>query len=254
VVKEVLAAVTEAAPNILVGLDFDGTLAPLAPTPEAVHFPPKSRELLREVSKVVPVAMVSGRKIDDLRRRVDLPGLIYAGNHGLEIETARGRWVHPAAARFHGEVEDLCAVLQPVIRYFPGARLENKHLTLSLHYRNLSKEIDPRALHEVLERTLKPYPHLRLSHGKKVWEIRPKVDWDKGRAIRRLLAKKPGWTAMLVGDDMTDEEGFKSLGPKAITVRVGQHLQTHAKYFLKDVPAVLRLLSSIRDCVGAVKA
>lgn len=233
--------------HYLLGLDFDGTLAPIAPRPGLARLPAENKRLLQRLLRLrrARVAVVSGRSLADLKTKLRIPGLIYVGNHGLEIEDMDGkRWVHPQALRQAALMRRLASRIAEELRGLPGVFVENKGLTLSVHYRRLPRYLSPAPIHERLTLQLRGLEHrVKLRLGKKVWEIRPALDWNKGYAVRRLLgAKVLAWTPVLVGDDNTDEEGFKSLGPEAITVRVGYRKDSHARFRVKNQKQVRVLL------------
>lgn len=231
----------------LLGLDFDGTLAPVARKPVLAQLPPYNRRLLLRLTKLrrARVAIVSGRALVDVREKVGVEGLIYVGNHGLEIQDPSGRvWVHPQARRTETLMRRLARLLAKEVRDYPGVFVEDKGVTLSVHYRLLPRYLSPAPLHQRIRQLLIGERHrVRLTTGKKVWEIRPKLKWNKGYAMRRLLGAKVGdWIPVLVGDDNTDEEGFKSLGPEAITVRVGYKKDSNARFRLKNQRQVAPML------------
>lgn len=237
--------------HYFLGLDFDGTLAPLAPHPDLARLPPRSKRLLRRLAALrrARVAILSGRALSDIKRKVSVAGLIYVGNHGLEIQDAAGRvWVHPQARRTAGLMARMAARLAVDLKEFPGVFVENKGLTLSVHYRLLPRYLSPRPLGEMIHLLIAGQRNrLRLQAGKKVWEIRPTLKWNKGYAIRRLLGSKVGeWIPVFVGDDTTDEEGFKSLGPEALTVRVGYKKDSYARFRLKNQRQVAAMLDYFR--------
>ena len=177
--------------------DFDGTLSPIVPVPADAELDPKIRPLLRELAGKpdVSVGIVSGRALSDLRARTVINGLIYVGNHGLEIEAG----------------DDM----QPWIR--------------------------ERAL-EIAQK----YASFVAREGRKVVEIRPRLEWDKGHAIKWLLKEVlPASTLPIyIGDDVTDEDAFAAI-PQGITIRVGgvPATGTQAQYLLPDVDSVAHFLS-----------
>lgn len=233
--------------HYLLGLDFDGTLSPIAPKPGLAVLPRDNKRLLQRLLRLrrARVAIVSGRALADIKRKVALSGLIYVGNHGLEIQDIEGRvWVHPQAKKQAKLMKRLASRLALELKGFPGVFVEDKGLTLSVHYRRLPRYLSPTPIHERITMLIDGLGHrVKLRLGKKVWEIRPALEWNKGFAIRRLMGAKVGvWTAVLVGDDQTDEEGFKSLGPEAITVRVGYKKDSHARFRVKNQRQVCRLL------------
>lgn len=237
----------ERSARYLLGLDFDGTLAPLARRPGLAQLPPYNRRLLARLSRLrrARVAIVSGRALIDVRDKVGVDGITYVGNHGLEIQSPDGRvWVHPQARRCEPLMKRLSRRLAQEVSDFPGVFVEDKGVTLSVHYRLMPRYLSPRPLHERIRLLVAGQRHrVRLTKGKKVWEIRPRLQWNKGFAMRRLLGLAVGdWIPVFIGDDYTDEEGFKSLGPEAITVRVGYKKDSHARYRLKSQRQVAPML------------
>ncbi|UYN92807.1 MAG: trehalose-phosphatase [Anaerolineales bacterium] len=183
--------------------DFDGTLAPIAPTPEAVLIAPAARQHLSDLAAELPlVALISGRRAGSLQAKVGLEGLVYIGNHGLE-QWLDGKVVGlPQAAAFRAALEQAHAEIQAVLP--PGAVAEDKGLTLSIHYRQTP---DPREF--VLTRGVQIHDiaqqhGLVLFTGKMVLEVRPPVEVDKGTAFRDLVLEHKLSSALFLGDDISD--------------------------------------------------
>lgn len=205
----------------IVLVDFDGTLAPISPDPEAVEMMEPARETLSALAERIPVGILSGREVGDVKRRVGLDGLVYAGSHGLEIEGPGVAWTAgsdalPALARAYER-------LTPLMQQFDGLKLERKSLGLAVHYRSMEDSALPaveRQVHEVES----DEPALCLIHGKKVMELRPDVAWDKGRALLWLVDHlTPDGAAVLpiyLGDDVTDEDAFRAMDAEAVSVVV----------------------------------
>jgi trehalose 6-phosphate phosphatase len=177
-------------------LDVDGTLAPIVIQPELAAVPDSTRaELRRLVSGYLLVACVSGRAEDVARRLVGVEGVVYVGNHGLEL--------HPAANELRPRIASFRAAI--------GLPVEDKGLTLSYHYREADDETAARArLEEVAERAR--VEGLDARWGRKVLEIRPRVEADKGTAVRTLLERAGAARALYAGDDTTDLDAFAALG------------------------------------------
>ena len=195
-------------------LDFDGTLAPIVDRPELAAMPDRTRRALERLMAMegVTVAVVSGRGLADVRERAAIPGIAYAGNHGMEIEGAGLHRIHPQAAAARPELEAVAAVLDPALEGIDGAFLEDKGLTLSIHYR-----LAPDHAEEVREIVLEAAggrPGLAVTEGKMVIEVRPRVEWHKGRAVLFLLEQMQPPTdapVLYLGDDRTDEDAFRAL-------------------------------------------
>jgi trehalose 6-phosphate phosphatase len=191
-----LAEVRAAPDRTALFLDVDGVLAPIVERPEDAQVPEETRaELRRLAAAYALLACVSGRTSDDARRIVGLDGIVYVGEHGLELA--------PEAARWRGALADFASTVDwPV---------EDKGLTLSLHYRGVEDESAARALlAEVAERAR---AHgLVARFGRKVLELRPPVRADKGTAVKALLAEHGLPRALYAGDDTTDLDAFSALG------------------------------------------
>ena len=228
-------------------LDYDGTLSPIVERPEDAVLDPKTREVLQRLARRYPVAIVSGRDLEDVRARVGIEGLSYAGCHGFEIAGPRGNRVHGAAA---AAAPQLAAAADQVARDthdLPGVQLERKRFTLAVHYRR-ARESDVRAVHGAVERAQARHPALRVTSGKKVFELQPDVDWDKGRAVLWLIETLALQDALpvYIGDDVTDEDAFRALAHRGVGIAVQEAPQpTAAQYTLRDPDEVRALLAGL---------
>jgi trehalose 6-phosphate phosphatase len=185
-------------------LDVDGVLAPIVPRPEDAAVPPETRaELARLVDRYALVACISGRSGADAARIVGVDGIVYAGSHGLELEPEAERWVEPLRA-FAATVD------------WP---YEDKRLTGSFHYRTALDEHAARAFLEGVAARARA-SGLVPRWGRKVLELRPPVEADKGTAVRRLLADRGLGRALYAGDDTTDLDAFAALSELEVGVRV----------------------------------
>lgn len=234
-----------AGSRLLIALDFDGTLSEIVDAPDKAVLSAATRRLLAALARRpdTKVAIISGRALDDVRRRVGLPGLYYAGNHGLEIDGPGIRWAHPRAAGIDLAVRE---ALESDRRDFPGLLVEYKRLGFAVHYRGVPSLHHGRLRLRMRARLLDLRKRYRLLHGKKTFDFRLDVPWDKGhalRAIRRTLAG--AWTAVFVGDDATDEEAFATIGPRALTVRIGRVKRSAAQYVLPSRKLVDPLLERL---------
>ena len=224
---DVLLAARQAAGTMLVGLDFDGTLAPIVPRPESAALLPAARPALEALARRhdTHVAIVSGRALHDLRTRVSIDGIYYAGNHGLEIEGPGVRRIHADAAAARDVLAALRDALERELAGISGVIVEDKGLTLSVHFRMVASADEELRVRERVHACAAGRDGVRLTDGKKVVEVRPDVDWNKGRAfrfIRDTLEDRfgPG-PAIFIGDDRTDEDAFHELGEPDCSVVVG---------------------------------
>ncbi len=242
--------------------DFDGTLSPIASRPEVPRLSPSSRKMLQALAQDsrVAVGIVSGRGLRDLRGRVRLRGIYYAGNHGLELEGPGIRFLHPGARAARPVLLRLTQELRRRLLGVPGVLVEDKTLSLSLHLRRIPGA--RRAyVRSVFARTVRPHLKegaVRVTRGKLVLEVRPAVDWDKGSAvglIRKAIGRGRSSRKIFlcyVGDDETDEAAFQALGEEDLAVFVGGRKRSSAApYYLRDPGEVADFLKRLRRSVAA---
>ena len=235
-------------------LDYDGTLAPIVRDPDRAVLSPRMRRRLEALSKAgrCRIAVISGRALEDIRRRVGIAGITYGGNHGLEVEGPEGNLRYPVpekARRALGEVRRRWRGSSPTI---PGAFLEEKGMTLAVHLRKVRREELLIAAHAVSEatRSYRMRGEIVVRPGKEVFEIRPSVEWDKGKTVLWLLEKstvaggEPPWP-LYVGDDRTDEDAFREIRARGVTVYVGAPRETSAQYYLRNVGEVAAFLGRL---------
>jgi trehalose-phosphatase len=196
----------------------------------------------------VTVALVSGRPLTDLRRLVGVRNLTYVGNHGLETWN-RGRRTGVFVPRSSREaLSCIRPTLAGLVNDVPGARLEDKGLSLALHYRLAPARQVPR-LKSAVRRAALPFVRsggLSLLNGRKIIEVRPGLDWTKGDAVLCLVRRmrRRRLLPIYVGDDQTDEDAFEAL-IDGITIRVGAHRRSKARYYVRNVGEVSALLEWI---------
>ncbi|MDJ0786032.1 MAG: bifunctional alpha,alpha-trehalose-phosphate synthase (UDP-forming)/trehalose-phosphatase [Myxococcota bacterium] len=232
-------------------LDYDGTLTPIVDHPSKAKLQPAMRKALEACSrrKDTDVSIVSGRALGDVRKLVGDERLMYAGNHGLEIE---GPGIHPFRHQDLGHYASRTAALAQELEAVSsdGAWTEAKGPTLTFHYRGVPQAKRPKMIDEVVEIMSRAGYQARHAHA--AVEARPPIGWDKGRAVLHLLRERygPNWSesvrVIYVGDDLTDEDAFRFLAGLALTFRVGSaEAPTAALHRLSDVPAVQTLLEWI---------
>ena len=237
--------------KLLLLLDYDGTLTPVVARPEQAHLSRETADLLGELARIVPVGIVSGRDLDDLMSFVGIEGLVYAGSHGFDIRMSRGERMQPEAAK---AFPDLLAVVENEITgdlaELKGVQKERKRFMLALHYRNVSDAIVVERLRNVVERITDRYHDLEITEGKKVFEVRPAIDWDKGKAVawisRHIFGNRGNPYPVYIGDDTTDEDAFREVKRRGAAILVGDHGgRSSADYHLDDTNDVLMFLKEI---------
>ena len=226
-------------------LDYDGTLSPIVSHPQDALLDSHRREALQRLASRHPAAVVSGRELTDVRARVGLDQLYYAGNHGFEIAGPPGSGIDwEFGADYADELDDLYQAFAIQLPPLDGLIIEHKRYSLSVHYRLVTDEGVP-ALEQALSGLLAERPRLRLRRGKRVFEIRPAVDWHKGKAVRRLMEVFGDDNALpiFVGDDLTDEDAFEAIRETGLGILVGcGDRRTAATFHLADTDEVYRLL------------
>jgi trehalose 6-phosphate phosphatase len=184
----------------------------------------------------------------DIRNLIPFENIGFIANHGFHIRQEGNEWIHPEAASSQQKLHQLHAILQNALKQFENAYLENKQFTLSLHYRNVSIR-EHLAFKEIARKTACDFdPRLVITEGKEVLEVRPPVDWGKGRAVMELLKRRQHSAQILlmyIGDDITDEDAFQALHSSGITIHVGNMPYTNAQYYVNDVDEVLQILKMI---------
>lgn len=238
--------------RIFLGLDFDGTLAPICLHPDDAHLASSVRDLLARFAAMnrVTVMIVSGRSLADVASRVGLPHLIYAGNHGLEIQGDGLVFLEPTAAALVDPLAQHMARIKERLAGIAGALVEPKGLTASVHYRNVSPDLQAEVAVVIREVMASDSDRFALNSGHHVWEVRPRVSWHKGHAlgwvIRHLDDQSPV-RVFYLGDDRTDEDAFENL-PEGVTVKVGsEHMPTFARYRISGPDEVERFLNWLAD-------
>lgn len=231
-------------------LDYDGTLTPIVGRPEDARLGESMRAVLRDLSRAWPVAIVSGRDRRVVQEFVGLDGLVYAGSHGFDIVGPGGLAMrHDAGVRALPALDEAEARLRARLAAVAGAQVERKQFAIAAHFRNVDEALAPDVERAVNE-TMAAVPGLRRTSGKRVLELRPDVDWDKGRAVLWLLEALgldgADGVPVFVGDDVTDEDAFRALRVRGVGVFVGEPPPgTHAAYALRDVEEVERFLRAL---------
>jgi trehalose 6-phosphate phosphatase len=245
--KELLELVPAGAP-LAVFLDYDGTLVAIRKRPELARLHPKRKALLARLGRRTLVGLVSGRPLDELRHMIGIAGMAYVGNHGMEIRINDRVWVHPPAARLAHRVARTTSVIRARAGGLRGVLIENKGLTASVHYRRASPRHRGLLRAIVAEEVLRSRGALVLTQGKMVLEIRPNIPWDKGRGVLKLmsLAGCPrSCFPIYIGDDRTDEDAFRALAGRGLTIHVGRLRRTQARSRLQSVAEVWPFLAAL---------
>jgi trehalose-phosphatase len=245
--------------SLLLMTDYDGTLTPHVPDPAQARLDREVRRHLSALARVptVRLAVISGRDLGDVARRVAVPGVVYAGCHGFVIDGPGIAFSHPEALAQQPIVRALGETLRRRASGIEGMRVETKRLGITVHYRQVSDE-GRREFETELAQAINDSQggRLKLFHGTKAIEILPQVAWSKGHCALTIrawaLSSLPQpMQAIYLGDDWTDELAFEALVGRAITVRVGPpETPSRATYRFDDVESVYQLLGRLAAAAG----
>ncbi len=252
------SAVRDASHIVLLS-DYDGTLTPIVGRPDEATLPPAVRENLAALAQKPAFSMgiISGRPLSEIKALVGIEGIYYAGNHGLEIEGPGLNFINPAAQAAQATIKNLARCFSAKLGGIEGAIVEDKGLSLSIHYR-LVKESEEKVVAEIFRQITSPWlrdGEIRVTSGKKVWEIRPPIDWHKGKAVETIVKEMKTilgggqWLTIYLGDDTTDEDAFKIIHrPQGWSIFVGEeNSSSNADYFLNSTAEVTTFLSRLLE-------
>jgi trehalose 6-phosphate phosphatase len=231
-------------------LDYDGTLTPIVSNPDDAILSDHTRDILVKLADKYLVAVISGRDRADVKSKVALENLIYAGSHGfditgpdnLEMELDEGKKVIPDLDRAEES-------LNKNLGHIQGVLVERKKYAIAVHYRNVKDDM-VQEVRNAVHTELDKQESLKEGKGKKVLELKPDFEWHKGKAIEwlkdALEINDEKYVIFFIGDDVTDEDAFRSIKDKGIGIMVGDHNEkTEALYRLKDTESVPEFLKEL---------
>jgi trehalose 6-phosphate phosphatase len=229
-----------ATSNVLVAFDYDGTLAPIVPTPAAARMRPTTRSLLTQVANRYPCVVISGRRLDDLTKRLQrVPVWHLIGDHGFESRDT----TDTVAAH----VREWAAQLKSRLPQQKGLVIEQKRHSVTVHYRHARNK---RRVLELLAAAAHELRDARAIYSPEAINFLPNRGPHKGLALQQACRAFACDTAIYIGDDDTDEDAFASAGPeRLLSIRVGTKRPSIAQYRLKrqaDIDHLLRVLIELR--------
>jgi trehalose-phosphatase len=233
--------------------DFDGTLVPIRRHPSDVWLSNASRLLLERLARRgVLVGVISGRPLDDIGRRVGVPGIWYVGAHGFSLRGPANRIYERLNLKEKKKIARARQLLVRRLAGLPGIALEDKEAMVGVHYRQASASVRDSAWSAV-EQVMRQVGGLHLLAGKKVWELFPRRPNQKWMALQSILRQesraraRQGWEMFYLGDDTTDELVFEEL--RGWSVAVGKRRRTAARYFLNSPAEVSKFLRRLAEVV-----
>ena len=227
--------------------DFDGTLAEIALTPDEVNFKPFTKYLIEKIAGSLPVGIISGRMLGELKKLVGINGIYYSGNHGIEIEGPGLHFIEPASSESINLMAELLKELRHKLSLYK-CLIEDKKYSISIHYRT----IDPKRVNDllfdvsrILEKPLNR-KEIKILNGKKVVEVKPPVEWNKGKGVEIIMRHlKNVDTPVFFGDDLTDEDAFETVNLlNGVSALIGnERSSTKAKFKLGSTHELAGLLA-----------
>ena len=243
--------------RVAVFLDYDGTLTPIVDRPEDAVISPEMREVVRHLSGRCTVCVVSGRDRPVVPRLMGVTDLVVAGSHGFDIWSPTGGPLEREEGKaFSRLLEHVTEVLRHGTEGVAGALVEPKRSSVAVHFRLVDESERPR-IKALVEEILANEPdRLKVTPGKMVYEVQPKIDWNKGKAVLYLLEAlelgDDGIVPLYIGDDITDEDAFAALRGRGVGILVADPddpelagCGTHAEYFLRDTEEVAGFLDAL---------
>ena len=236
--------------SLVVFLDYDGTLTPIVSRPELARIDENMRSVVRHLADVCPTAVVSGRGREDVTGLIGLDNVYYAGSHGFDIQGPNGSHIqYEVDPTLEPEMEEASRQLGADVDGIEGVIVEDKRFSVAVHYR-MAGEKNISRVERAVDRVITEHPRLRKAEGKKVFEVRPRIDWDKGKALLWLLEALGLAGSQLmpvyIGDDTTDEDAFRAIRESGIGVLVSEVPRpTEATYSLQDTGEVAEFLTRL---------
>ncbi len=229
--------------------DFDGTLVELASTPDKVKFKPITKYILENLANIFPVGIISGRCLSDLQKMIAIDGIFYAGNHGVEVEGPGLSFIEPNTSKFRYLILNLLDELKAKLRSY-NPLIEDKIYAIGIHYRT----IDPLRVNDFLSEVTKILEiplnknEIKILNGKKVIEVKPPVEWNKGNSVKIILKHlRNDYIPFYFGDDLTDEFAFETvneLNGTSVLISNGNS-PTIAKFILNSSHELIGIIAQI---------
>ncbi|MFO7965824.1 MAG: trehalose-phosphatase [Desulfobacterales bacterium] len=230
-------------------LDYDGTLTPIVERPELAVMSESMRETLKDLATYCTVSILSGRDLEDVKSLVGLDPLLYGGSHGFDIAAPGYQQIrHEKGTEFIPALERVAQALKKKLEPIHGAVVEHKKFSIAVHFRQAADDDVPK-IEAGLDEVLEEFEEFRKSTGKKVFELKPAIDWHKGKALLWLLEKlqldRPDVLPIYIGDDTTDEDAFRELGRiggLGVIVRDKHSRPTYAHFAVDSTEEVRQFL------------
>ncbi len=238
--------------QICLFLDYDGTLTPIVSNPDEALLSDKAREVIRKLSEQISVAIISGRDRKDVRSKAGIKNIIYAGSHGFDISGPDGLDMeHESGEKIIPVLDSAEKHLKEKLRPVGGVQVERKKYAIAVHFRNAKDNALPE-IKEAVSEVLNSNKELKKGSGKKIIELKPDINWHKGKALIWLMEKlqlnRDKYIPVFIGDDETDEDALEVIKDDGIGIITGSHDQTTAAHYrLDDTDQVIEFLEKLKN-------
>ena len=248
-------AIGERRPSVF--LDYDGVLTPIVSHPDLALMTDETRSVVRRLAAITDVAVISGRDTADVRAKVGLDEVWYAGSHGFDIVGPHGATSGDGTLdRFEQYIPvliDAADEIEHEVAEMVGVHVERKRFAVAVHFREAIEDVEP-AIERIVSDIGDRDERLRVTTGKKIFELRPSVEWDKGKALEWLMGRLEldldATTPLYLGDDVTDEDAFAVLVGRGLGIVVGRDGEPSlAAYALEDPDEVRDLLARLAGAI-----
>jgi trehalose-phosphatase len=230
--------------TVVMFIDYDGTLTPIAESPEQARLSEEMRQALRDLAGKCTVAIVSGRELENVRKVVGIDGIVYAGSHGFDISGPGGHMDFQQGVDYLPVLDQAEIALRRLLQLVPGCQIERKRFAVAIHFRRVDDLQVPK-VESAVDEVLSLNKGLRKTGGKKIFELRPDIEWDKGKAIawiqQKLDLAREDVLTFYLGDDLTDEDGFRELQDRGIGILVRDENRPTAAHYAVDNSEDVRL-------------
>jgi alpha,alpha-trehalose-phosphate synthase [UDP-forming]/trehalose-phosphatase len=235
--------------NVFLFLDYDGTLTPIAESPDKAIITEEIYSMITELRALLPVAIITGRSLENIMDIIGIEKMLFAGNHGAEIWDGNSQVINQDIAESTQIMKQLIKQLRDALSSIQGVIIEDKGITASIHFRMVNTQ-DVCKMHNIFWPIADNFKKLfKITSGKKVFEIRPYGIWNKGNAVNWIWENYgKNRTPIYIGDDTTDEDAFRAIRGKGIGISVGKN--SEADYYVhsqKDVKKLLGLISEFSN-------
>ncbi len=251
--NDITASFQDKTPAVF--LDYDGTLTPIVERPEDAVISEEMKKVVTQLAELCTVGIISGRDLKDVISKTGIENIVYAGSHGFDVKGLKGSgFSFQKGKEFLPALNNAEKKLKQLLSPIPNCQVERKEFSIAIHYRRVRQD-HLGQIENTVDKVNTEFDSLKKNKGKKIFELQPDIDWDKGKALLWLMdkleLKEASTIPFYIGDDVTDEDAFKVLKARGISILVTDKDQnTNAKYKLKNPNQVRHFLEKLVNFLG----